>query len=197
MSAAVSRARRSRRQTKRSSFQHSHAPVTTLNVAPAAAVAAWYVLRGSGQQARAARPELRRPGLLLVGDDHVEVGQACAPQQRSVTAMSSSTIVAPVGSRAVCNTPRGTSRRPPPQEPAACAPRDIRRHGSVRRDPARHALRQGHSTTARAADSRKASADHHRSAARRGDWLRARRRTDRNARTGAGRAHRCDSSRRS
>jgi tRNA G18 (ribose-2'-O)-methylase SpoU len=50
--------------------------VTTLNVATAAAVAAWYVLRGSGRQARGARPELRRPGLLLVGDDHVEVGSS-------------------------------------------------------------------------------------------------------------------------
>jgi tRNA G18 (ribose-2'-O)-methylase SpoU len=50
--------------------------VTTLNVAAAAAVAAWYVLRGSGSQAHAARPEHRRPSLLLVGDDHVEVGSS-------------------------------------------------------------------------------------------------------------------------
>ena len=50
--------------------------VTTLNVAATAAVAAWYVLRGSGQQARAAQPELRRPVLLLVGEDHVEVGSS-------------------------------------------------------------------------------------------------------------------------
>lgn len=48
--------------------------VTTLNVAAAAAVAGWYVVRGSGAQARAARPESRRPALLIVGDDHVEVG---------------------------------------------------------------------------------------------------------------------------
>lgn len=50
--------------------------VTTLNVAAAAAVAGWFLLRGSGQQATAARPEHRRPGLLLVGDDHVEVGSS-------------------------------------------------------------------------------------------------------------------------
>jgi SpoU rRNA methylase family protein len=48
--------------------------VTTLNVAAAAAVAGFYILRGSGAQARAARPEHRRPALLIVGDDHVEVG---------------------------------------------------------------------------------------------------------------------------
>ena len=48
--------------------------VTTLNVAAAAAVAAWYVTRGSGPQAKASRPENRRPGLLIIGDDHVEVG---------------------------------------------------------------------------------------------------------------------------
>jgi tRNA G18 (ribose-2'-O)-methylase SpoU len=48
--------------------------VTTLNVAAAAAVAGWYVLRGSSSQAVAARPEHRRPALLIVGDDHVEVG---------------------------------------------------------------------------------------------------------------------------
>ncbi len=50
--------------------------VNTLNVAAAAAVAAWYVSRGSGPQARAARPATRRPALLLVGDDHVEVGSS-------------------------------------------------------------------------------------------------------------------------
>jgi hypothetical protein len=48
--------------------------VTTLNVAAAAAVAGWYVLRGSASQAAAARPEHRRPAVLIVGDDHVEVG---------------------------------------------------------------------------------------------------------------------------
>ena len=48
--------------------------VTTLNVAAAAAVAGWYVLRGSSSQAVTARPEHRRPALLIVGDDHVEVG---------------------------------------------------------------------------------------------------------------------------
>lgn len=48
--------------------------VNTLNVAAAAAVAAWYVLRGSAVQARTARPDTRRPALLVVGDDHVEVG---------------------------------------------------------------------------------------------------------------------------
>jgi len=48
--------------------------VTTLNVAAAAAVAGWFLLRGSGPQATAARPEHRQPALLLVGDDHVEVG---------------------------------------------------------------------------------------------------------------------------
>jgi hypothetical protein len=48
--------------------------VTTLNVAAAAAVAGYYVLRGSGAQARAARPEHRRPALLIVGDDYIEVG---------------------------------------------------------------------------------------------------------------------------
>jgi tRNA G18 (ribose-2'-O)-methylase SpoU len=48
--------------------------VTTLNVAAAAAVAGWYVIRGSASQAVAARPEHRRPALLIVGDDHVEVG---------------------------------------------------------------------------------------------------------------------------
>jgi len=48
--------------------------VTTLNVASAAAVAGWYVIHGSAAQAIAARPEHRRPALLIVGDDHVEVG---------------------------------------------------------------------------------------------------------------------------
>jgi tRNA(Leu) C34 or U34 (ribose-2'-O)-methylase TrmL len=48
--------------------------VTTLNVAAAAAVAGFYVLRGSGVQALALRPAHRRPALLIVGDDHVEVG---------------------------------------------------------------------------------------------------------------------------
>jgi SpoU rRNA Methylase family len=50
--------------------------VTTLNVAAAAAVAGWFLLRGSGPQALATRPEHRRPALLLVGDDHVEVGSS-------------------------------------------------------------------------------------------------------------------------
>jgi len=48
--------------------------VTTLNVAAAAAVAGWYVIRGSASQAMAARPDHRRPALLIVGDDHVEAG---------------------------------------------------------------------------------------------------------------------------
>jgi tRNA G18 (ribose-2'-O)-methylase SpoU len=48
--------------------------VTTLNVAAATAVAGWYVLRGSGAQPRAMRPEHRRPALLVVGYDHIEVG---------------------------------------------------------------------------------------------------------------------------
>lgn len=50
--------------------------VTTLNVAAAAAVAGWFLLRGSGPQATAARPDHRRPALLLVGDNHVEVGSS-------------------------------------------------------------------------------------------------------------------------
>ena len=50
--------------------------ITTLNVAAAAAVAAWYVLRGSGSQGRAKRPESRRPSLLIAGDDHVEIGSS-------------------------------------------------------------------------------------------------------------------------
>jgi tRNA C32,U32 (ribose-2'-O)-methylase TrmJ len=48
--------------------------VTTLNVASAAAVAGWYVLHGSGPQNLAQRPEHRRPSVLIVGEDHVEVG---------------------------------------------------------------------------------------------------------------------------
>ncbi len=50
--------------------------VTTLNVAAAAAVAGWYVLHGSGPQARAAHPASRWPAVLLSGDDHVEVGSS-------------------------------------------------------------------------------------------------------------------------
>lgn len=50
--------------------------VKTLNVAAAAAVAGWYLLRGSGPQPVAARPALRRPAILLSGDDHVEVGSS-------------------------------------------------------------------------------------------------------------------------
>ncbi|MBO3744781.1 hypothetical protein J5X84_01785 [Streptosporangiaceae bacterium NEAU-GS5] len=50
--------------------------VNTLNVAAAAAVAGWYVRRGSGPQAQTARPETRRPALLIVGCDHVEVGSS-------------------------------------------------------------------------------------------------------------------------
>ena len=50
--------------------------VRTLNVAAAAAVAGWYVLRGSGPQAHARRPDVRRPALLIVGSDHVEVGSS-------------------------------------------------------------------------------------------------------------------------
>jgi hypothetical protein len=50
--------------------------VTTLNVAAAAAVAGWFLLRGSGPQATATHPERRRPTLLLIGDDHVEVGSS-------------------------------------------------------------------------------------------------------------------------
>jgi len=50
--------------------------VNTLNVAAAAAVAAWYVLRGSAAQALSTRPDARRPALLIVGDDHVEVGSS-------------------------------------------------------------------------------------------------------------------------
>lgn len=50
--------------------------VRTLNVAAAAAVAGWYVMRGSGPQARVRRPDVRRPALLLVGSDHVEIGSS-------------------------------------------------------------------------------------------------------------------------
>jgi tRNA(Leu) C34 or U34 (ribose-2'-O)-methylase TrmL len=50
--------------------------VTTLNVAAAAAVAAWYVVRGSSAQAQTPRPEIRRPALLIISDDHVEVGSS-------------------------------------------------------------------------------------------------------------------------
>lgn len=48
--------------------------VTTLNVAAAAAVAAWYVVHGSGPQAQTMRPATRQPALLLIGEDHVETG---------------------------------------------------------------------------------------------------------------------------
>lgn len=50
--------------------------VRTLNVAAAAAVAGWYVKHGSGPQAQSTRPVGRRPGLLLIGNDHVEVGSS-------------------------------------------------------------------------------------------------------------------------
>ncbi len=50
--------------------------ITTLNVAAAAAVAGWYVLRGSSAQAQTTRPETRRPALLIIGEDHVEVGSS-------------------------------------------------------------------------------------------------------------------------
>src|SRR5262249_61384720 len=50
--------------------------VTTLNVAAAAAVAGWYVARGSGGQARRPHPERRRPMVLISGADHVEVGSS-------------------------------------------------------------------------------------------------------------------------
>jgi SpoU rRNA Methylase family len=66
--------------------------VTTLNVAAAAAVAGWYILRGSGPQAQTTRTENRRPALLLVGDDHVEVGSSLrrrpTPQESSSRAAS-------------------------------------------------------------------------------------------------------------
>lgn len=50
--------------------------VRTLNVAAAASVAGWYVLHGSGEQARSRHPDKRRPTVLLSGDDHVEVGSS-------------------------------------------------------------------------------------------------------------------------
>jgi tRNA G18 (ribose-2'-O)-methylase SpoU len=50
--------------------------VTTLNVAAAAAVAGWYVTRGSGPQAVRPHPEKRRPSVLLAGEDHIEVGSS-------------------------------------------------------------------------------------------------------------------------
>jgi SpoU rRNA Methylase family len=50
--------------------------VSTLNVAAAAAVAGWYVARGSGGQARRPHPERRRPMVLICGGDHVEVGSS-------------------------------------------------------------------------------------------------------------------------
>jgi hypothetical protein len=50
--------------------------VSTLNVAAAAAVAGWYVSRGSGGQARVSHPERRRPSVLVCGGDHVEVGSS-------------------------------------------------------------------------------------------------------------------------
>ncbi|MBI5289624.1 MAG: hypothetical protein HY873_11695 [Chloroflexi bacterium] len=48
--------------------------VKTLNVAAAAAVAAWYVSRGSRPQGQVANPEARRPTVLIIGDDHIEIG---------------------------------------------------------------------------------------------------------------------------
>jgi len=50
--------------------------VSTLNVAAAAAVAGWYVSRGSGGQAQRPHPERRRPMILISGADHVEVGSS-------------------------------------------------------------------------------------------------------------------------
>jgi tRNA(Leu) C34 or U34 (ribose-2'-O)-methylase TrmL len=50
--------------------------VKTLNVAAAAAVAAWYVSRGSRPQGQVPNPEVRRPTVLIVGDDHVEIGSS-------------------------------------------------------------------------------------------------------------------------
>jgi tRNA G18 (ribose-2'-O)-methylase SpoU len=50
--------------------------VNTLNVAAAAAVAGWYVARGSGAQATTPHPERRRPSVLLSGDQHVEIGSS-------------------------------------------------------------------------------------------------------------------------
>jgi tRNA(Leu) C34 or U34 (ribose-2'-O)-methylase TrmL len=48
--------------------------VNTLNVAAAAAVAGWFIVHGSGAQASVTKPEDRRPALLVIGEDHVEVG---------------------------------------------------------------------------------------------------------------------------
>src|SRR5439155_22007851 len=53
--------------------------VRTLNVAAAAAVAGWYVLHGSPPQRRSPQPERRRPALLIVGHDHVEVRPTSRP----------------------------------------------------------------------------------------------------------------------
>ena len=50
--------------------------VHTLNVAAAAAVAGWYVARGSGQQASTPHPERRRPSVMLAGNEHVEIGSS-------------------------------------------------------------------------------------------------------------------------
>lgn len=50
--------------------------VRTLNVAAAAAVAGWYVLRGSREQARSRDPYKRMPAVLRCGEDHVEVGSS-------------------------------------------------------------------------------------------------------------------------
>jgi tRNA G18 (ribose-2'-O)-methylase SpoU len=50
--------------------------VRTLNVAAAAGVAGGYVLRGSGEQARARHARKRLPAVLLSGADHVEVGSS-------------------------------------------------------------------------------------------------------------------------
>jgi len=50
--------------------------VNTLNVASAAAVAGWYVARGSGRQATVPHPERRRPSVLISGDENVEIGSS-------------------------------------------------------------------------------------------------------------------------
>jgi hypothetical protein len=50
--------------------------IKALNVAAAAAVAGWYVLRGSRAQVRSTQPEHRRPAVLIIGDEHVEVGSS-------------------------------------------------------------------------------------------------------------------------
>jgi tRNA C32,U32 (ribose-2'-O)-methylase TrmJ len=50
--------------------------VNTLNVAAAAAVAGWYVARGSGPQAVRPHPERRRPAVVISGDEHVEIGSS-------------------------------------------------------------------------------------------------------------------------